>query len=50
MGIPEMEERAKVKKNGKKYRNSLKQPREKNICASVNLNHELFSHEDTTNT
>ena len=43
-----MEERAKVKK-WKKYTNSLKQPRGKNVCVSVYLNHELFTHEDTTN-
>ena len=43
-----MEERAKVKK-WKKYTNSLNQPRGKNVCASVYLNHELSTHENTTN-
>ena len=27
----------------------MKQPQGKTVCASVYLNHELFTHEDTTN-
>ena len=62
MGMPEMEERAKVKKNVDHTtnalllllyvtldRNSFKQPRGKNVCASVYLNHELSTHKDTAN-